>query len=72
MKLVSVNFGGNLHTAVQIINDLNAADFVLTMNSNGRKKTIAILRVPNSFSFDNLWEQYNKARNIKEKAEWAE
>lgn len=44
-KLISANFGGNLHSLSEYINKLELSDFVLHMESTGYN-CIVVFRVP--------------------------
>lgn len=44
-KLISANFGGNLHSLSDHLNKLELSDFVLHMESNGHN-CIVVFRVP--------------------------
>ena len=45
MQLVTINLGGNLHTACSTINKMGLADFVLALDYSGGG-TVAVFRVP--------------------------
>jgi len=50
--LISENCGGNVHSAVSLINKLGLADYVISIHSSTGHNSIIIYRVPESMVED--------------------